>query len=158
MKKIIALAMALIMMMAVAVPAFAEPLNETTQSGDALVKTNTSSVVGDGTYTVTYPATMELVWETESTQFSYSVTSQLKTGKCVNVSVADKDDAYVMTNASDATLAYSLSGTINGTTTAPVVNNASFNFNVDVDADAWAAASIDEYSDTLTFTSAVVDL
>ena len=158
MKKIIAIVMALVMMMAVTVPVFAEELNATANSGDAVVKTNTSSVVGFGEYVVTYPATMDLVWDTESTQFTYSVTSQLRTGKCVSVNVADKDAAYAMTNATGAELVYSLSGTTNGKTTAPVVNNASFNFNVDVAADAWAAASIDEYKDTLTFTSAVVDL
>ncbi len=158
MKKIIAIVMALVMMMAVTVPAFAEELNAGATAGDAIVKTNTSAIVGDGEYVVTYPATMDLIWETESTQFTYSVTSQLKTGKCVSVTVADKDLAYVMTNATGAELAYSLSGATNGKTTMPVVNGASFNFNVDVAPDAWAAASIDEYKDTLTFTSAVVDL
>ncbi len=158
MKKIIAIVMALVMMMAVTVPAFAEELNAGTTAGDAIVKTNTSAIVGDGEYVVTYPATMDLIWNTESTQFTYSVTSQLKTGKCVSVTVADKDLGYVMTNATGATLAYSLSGETSGKTTMPVVNGAAFNFNVDVASSVWAAASIDEYSDTLTFTSAVVDL
>ncbi len=158
MKKIIAIVMALVMMMAVTVPALAAELNAGNTASDAIVKTNTSSVVGEGDYTVTYPATMDIIWETESTQFTYSVTSQLRAGKCVSVTVADKDAGYVMTNATGAELAYSLSGTTNGKTTAPVVNGASFNFNVDVAPLVWDAAAIDEYKDTLTFTSAVVEI
>ena len=158
MKKIIAIVMALVMMMAVTVPALAAELSEGNTFSDAIVKTNTSSVVGEGEYLVTYPATMDIIWETESTQFTYSVKSQLRAGKCVSVTVADKDAGYVMTSATNAELAYTLSGTTSGKTTMPVVNGASFNFNVDVAPDAWAAAAIDEYKDTLTFTSAVVDL
>ena len=158
MKKIIAIVMALVMMMAVTVPALAAELSEGNTSSDAIVKTNTSSVVGEGEYLVTYPATMDIIWETESTQFTYSVTSQLRAGKCVSVTVADKDAGYVMTSATNAELAYTLSGTTSGKTTAPVVNGASFNFNVDVAPLVWDAAAIDEYKDTLTFTSAVVDI
>ncbi len=154
MKKIIAIAMALVMMMAVAVPAFAADLNVATNEGDAVVKTNTSAVTES--YTVTYPAVMDLVWGTESTPFEYSVTSQLKTGNCVEVSVADKDAAYVMANATGETLAYALAGTTATKTSAPVVTDETFNYSVDVAAAAWAAAAFDTYEDTLTFTSAIV--
>ena len=158
MKKIIAMVMALIMLMAIAVPAFAAELNADAQAGDAIVKTDISGVVGDGSYIVTYPATMALTWGDETTPFQYSVTSQLKTGKCVSVAVADKDDAYLMANAGGATLVYALSGTTATKTSAPVVTDETFNYAVDVAAGDWAAAAYDEYQDTLTFTSAVVDL
>ncbi len=159
MKKIIALVMALVMMMAVTVPAFAAELNATTNSGDAEVLTDISGVLGDGSYTVTYPATMPLTWGAETTAFQYSVTSQLKTGKCVSVEIVDKDaNGLVMVNADGATLAYSLSGTTAGKTTAPVVTDVTFDYNVDVAKTAWDAAAFDEYKDTLTFSSAVVDL
>ena len=62
MKKIIAIVMALVMMMAIAVPTFAASLDVNKQAGDATVLTDTSSIVGDGTYTVTYPATMALAF------------------------------------------------------------------------------------------------
>ena len=161
MKKIIALAMALVMMMAVAVPAFAATLDVTSQSGDAEVLTDISGVQGEGTYTVTYPATMALTWGAETTGFEYSVTSQLKTGKCVAVEIIDKDsNGLVMVNAGGATLAYSLGGATSAKTTAPVVTDAdaTFNYSVDVAKAAWDAAAFDEYKDTLTFSSAVVDL
>lgn len=161
MKKITAIVMALVMMMAIAVPTFAASLDVNTQSGDAIVITDTSGIVGDGTYTVTYPATMSLTWGAETTGFQYSVESQLKTGKCVAVEIIDKDaNGLVMVNAGGATLAYSLSGETTAKTTAPVVTtaDATFDYSVDVAKTAWDAAAFDTYQDTLTFSSEVVDL
>ena len=160
MKKIIAIVMALVMMMAITVPAFAATIGSASeQSGDATVITDTSGIVGDGTYTVTYPATMSLTWGAETTGFQYSVTSQLKTGKCVSVEILDKDaNGLVMVNADGATLAYALGGTISATTSAPVVTDEAFDYSVDVAKAAWDAAAFDTYQDTLTFSSEVVDL
>lgn len=157
MKKVISLVMALVMMMVVMVPAFAAELNATTQSGTATVITDTSAITGDGTFTVTYPATMNIIWNTPTTNFEYKVTSQLKTGKLVNVTVADTGDGLNMVNDANATLAYTLSGTVNGTTTAPVVTDAIFKYSINVETAAWNAAAIDTYSDTLSFTATVVD-
>ena len=157
MKKVISLVMVLVMMMAIMVPAFAAELNANVQSGEAQVITDTSAITGDGTYTVTYPATMNIVWGTATTNFEYAVTSQLKTGKLVNVVVADTGDGFNMVNANNATLAYTLGGTVNGTTTNPVVTDATFNYSINVDASVWNATAIDTYSDTLTFTVTVVD-
>ena len=63
-----------------------------------------------------------------------------------------------MVNADGATLAYALNGTISTTTSAPVVTDETFNYSVDVSKANWDAAAYDEYQDTLTFSSAVVDL
>ncbi len=163
MKKIIAIAMALVMMMAIAVPAFAADLNggatSEAQSGDATVMTDTSTVVGDGNYTVTYPATMGLEWGETSTAFSYSVTSQLKAGKNVTVVVADKDgDGLVMKNADGDELPYALAGTTTGVTSAEVVTDETFNFSVDVETADWDAVAFDTYEDLVTFTSNVTNL
>ncbi len=159
MKKILAVMMAIVMMMAIAVPAFAATLNVDSASGDATVITDTSGIVGDGTYTVTYPATMSLTWGAETTGFQYSVTSQLKTGKCVEVEIVDKDaNGLVMVNADGAELAYALNGTTSATTSAPVVTDEAFDYSVDVAKAAWDAAAFDTYQDTLTFSSEVVDL
>ena len=157
MKKVISVVLALVMMMAVMVPAFAATLDVNTQSGTATVQTDTSAITGDGTYTVTYPATMNIVWSTATTNFDYKVTSNLRTGKAVQVVVADTGDGLNMVNATNATLAYTLGGTTTGKTTGPVVTDATFNYSINVDSAVWAAAAIDTYSDTLTFTSTVVD-
>ena len=156
MKKVISIALALVMMMAIMVPAFAEELNANVQSGTATVQTDTSAITGDGTYTVTYPATMNILWEdTEATEFTYTVTSQLKTGKLVNVKLADEDGEYKMVNANGDALAYVLGGAVDGTTTNPVVTDAEFKYDITV-AD-WTNIPIDTYEDTLTFTVSVVD-
>lgn len=159
MKKVISLVMALVMMMAIMVPAFAAELNATTQSGTAQVVTDTSAITGDGTYTVTYPATMNIVWNTVTTNFSYSVDSNLRTGKAVQVVVADTGDGFNMLNATNATLAYTLTGTTTAKTTSPVVKaeNATFAYSIVVEESAWNGAAIDEYKDTITFTATVVD-
>ena len=101
MKKIIAIMMALVMMMAIAVPAFAaNPIVETgEQTGEALVKTDTTAV-GAGSYTVTFPAEIVIPWG-QTKDATYTVETQLAVGKTLNVAVADKT-----------------SGTLQGTMTA----------------------------------------
>ena len=164
MKKIIAIMMVLVMMMAVTVPSFAATIGSASQqAGDATVLTDISGVAGEGEYTVSYPATMALTWGAEETNFQYSVTSQLKTGKCVSVEIIDKDaNGLVMVNGDGATLAYSLGGETSIKTTAPVVPtdniDATYDFSVNVLKADWDAAAYDTYQDTLTFSSAVVDL
>ena len=162
MKKVISLVMALVMMMAVCVPAFAATLTETDMvdnkaQSEATVQTDISGVNGDGTYTVTYPATMALTWSAESTDFEIKVTSQLKTGKCVSVVLADKENGLVMKNAAGSEIPYTLSETT-FTTAAPVVTDAKFDYSVNVTTDAWNAVSFDDYSDILTVTTSVADL
>ncbi len=158
MKKIIALVMAVLMMMAIAVPSFAATLDQATNAGEAEVLTDISGVQGDGSYTVTYPAQMAITWGVEATAFDYSVTSQLKTGKVVSVAIVDtNNDGFNMVNAASVSLAYSLSGTTSATTSAPVVTDETFDYTVNVAAADWAAAAYDEYKDTLTFSSAIVD-
>ncbi len=163
MKKILALVMAIVMMMAIAVPSFAATLEVGNESGDAEVVTDISGVAGEGTYTVTYPATMALTWGDENTSFEYSITSQLKTGKCVSVAIIDKDaNGFEMVNAGGAKLAYALSGETTAKTTRPVVlateTDATYSFSVDVSKPNWDGASFDEYKDILTFTSEIVDI
>lgn len=152
MKKIIAIAVAIVMMMAVAVPAFAadKTINTSGANDTTTIKTNTDAI-GAGSFTVTIPAEVEIYWGTASTDVNYSVTSQLETGKGVKVTVAGNG---TMKNTANAELAYTLADT-EFKTTAPVVTDAAAAVKVNVTDDAWAAASIDTYSDTLTFTAVV---
>ncbi len=161
MKKVISIVLALVMMMAVMVPAFAtKEINQssTEQKNTATVITDTSAITGDGTYSVTYPATMKIVWDkTTATNFEYTVKSQLKTGKLVNVKITDEENKFEMVNTSNVAIPYTLSGTTDGTTTNPVVTDAKFTYSITVAESAWKAVSIDNYSDTLTFTVSIVD-
>lgn len=164
MKKILSIAVAVLMIAAICVPCFAATIDKTTPDGKgtAQVKTDISAVTDNGTFVVTIPAEMPIPWNTANTDssknFTYSVESQLKTGKLVQVDVAQNNAN--MTSASGATLAYTITGDITAVKTAgPVVAAGTFvkTVTVNVAGAAWANAAIDEYSDTLTFTAQVVN-
>ena len=111
MKKIIAIVMALVMMMAVTVPAFAVDITkDTAQAGQATVATTTSDT--DATYTVTYPATTTIPWgDTNAVNVNYAVTSQLPIGASLKVSVAaDNNGEMTSANAAGYKLTYTLTG------------------------------------------------
>lgn len=163
MKKILSIAVAVLMIAAICVPCFAATIDKTTPDGKgtAQVKTDISAVTDSGTFIVTIPAEMPIPWNTANTDsskdFTYSVESQLKTGKRIQVDVAQ--NSANMTSASGATLAYTITGDITAVkTTASVVAAGTFvkTVTVNVAGAAWANAAIDEYSDTLTFTAQVV--
>ena len=164
MKKILSIVVAVLMIAAICVPCFAATIDKTTPDGKgtAQVKTDISAVTDNGTFVVTIPAEMPIPWNTANTDsskdFTYSVESQLKTGKLVQVDVAQNNAN--MTSASGATLAYTITGDITAVKTAgPVVAAGTFvkTVTVNVAGTAWANAAIDEYSDTLTFTAQVVN-
>lgn len=163
MKKILSIAVAVLMIAAICVPCFAATIDKTTPDGKgtAQVKTDISAVSDNGTFVVTIPAEMPIPWNTANTDsskdFTYSVESQLKTGKRIQVDVAQ--NSANMTSASGATLAYTITGDITAVkTTASVVAAGTFvkTVTVNVAGTAWANAAIDEYSDTLTFTAQIV--
>lgn len=164
MKKILSIAVAVLMIAAICVPCFAATIDKTTPDGKgtAQVKTDISAVTDNGTFVVTIPAEMPIPWNTANTDsskdFTYSVESQLKTGKLIQVDVAQ--NSANMKSASGATLAYTITGDITAVkTTASVVAADTFvkTVTVNVAGTAWANAAIDEYSDTLTFTAQIVD-
>ena len=160
MKKIISIALALVMMMAVTVPAFAEMA----VPGENIVNVETTyNASTDASYTVQIPATISVVWGDETTTYdaSYSVTSQLLVGASVNVDVAydaDTDDANngIMTNAdTTATLIYTLTGA--GETTFTGVNNGAKasdmgGTDATITVAGFGAAPVGAYTGTITYT------
>ena len=161
MKKILAIVMALVMMMAICVPAFAAVTGGSNAGSDTIINTDTkkdtdNDGVGDteaSLYKVTIPATQALPWEATSSNIKYTVASQLKTGEAVKVTVDDADKAYKMT-AAGGELKYSLE---NATFTAPsAVYDAETSVTVKVAIDDWKSVAIDNYTDTLTFTAEIV--
>lgn len=162
MKKILAVAMALTMLFALCVPAFADTgtiTQDTPKPREAVVPVKTTYSTGDESFTVTYPAAMDLPWGTlvdkPKAAFEYSVVSQLQTGKTITVAVSQTH--AVMTSAAGETLAYTLRGDVNVTTAAAVVAADAFKKTVKVDVaqSAWEAAAINEYTDTVTFSVTV---
>ena len=154
MKKILAVAMALTMLFALCVPAFAGTITQDTPD-QAVVPVKTTYSTSDESFTVSYPAAMELPWGTlvDDTEaaFEYSVVSQLQTRKTITVAVTPTNT--VMTSAAGETLAYELAGDVNVTTAAAVVAAGEFKKTVKVDVaqSAWDAAAINAYTDTVTF-------
>ena len=160
MKKILAVAMALTMLFALCVPAFAGTITQSTPDPkEAVVPVKTTYSTGNESFTVSYPAAMDLPWGTlvdePKAAFGYSVVSQLQTGKTITVTVTPTNT--VMTSAAGETLAYTLAGDVNATTTAAVVAADAFKKTVKVDVaeSAWDAAAINEYTDTVTFSVTV---
>ncbi len=156
MKKIIAMVMALVMLMAIAVPAFAgEITNTATAPGEALVKTDTSAV-GAGEYTVTYPAEIVIPWDAPSHDETYTVDTQLAVGKKIEVTVADKESGTLngkMTATGTADiLEYTLSGAVATEYDEVSSKTETITFTV---AD-WEK-TIAEYSNYITFTVTLGD-
>ena len=174
MKKIIALAVALVMMFAVCVPAFAadviindnQPeIVEGKQTGDSRVYTSTETDPAFVSYQVTIPAETQIKWGATKTLFSYGVKTHLNLGKRLAITCVGQNGEQALRNAStDKFLPYTFSKTNGGTdletlsyTTENEIVDMNRTFNIDIaDAD-WQAAPIAEYQDYLTFTVEVVD-
>lgn len=163
MKKILSLAMALIMMMAVMLPAFAVELNANPDEADVIINTSTlKDTDGDGKgdteaedYTVTIPADTTIPWGQEATDVSYEVESHLKRDGRVKVTVAG---AGVMKTTDGA---YEISYTLTGEGVAfsadvpTIYPAATKTVTVAISADNWNSAVVEEYSDILTYTAEI---
>ncbi len=155
MKKIIAIAMALVMMMAICVPAFAADATitkDSAQAGQATVATTTSET--DATYTVSYPAATTIAWgDTTDHDASYTVTSQLPIGATLKVSVsADNGGKMTCANAPDYELTYTLTG--GAEETFSEINNETPSAPVAVKIADFSAAVPDVYTGYVTYTVA----
>ena len=163
MKKVLSFAMALVMMMAVMVPAFAVELNANPDEADVIINTSTlKDTDGDGVgdkdaeeYTVTIPADTTIPWGTEETNVSYTVESHLKRDGRVKVTVAG---AGVMKTTDGAyEIAYALvgEGAAFNSTVPTIYPAATKNVTVAISADDWNSAVVEEYKDILTYTAEI---
>ena len=156
MKKIISIVMAVVMMMAVMVPVFAANLTINNTSGEATVKVDGIDDMGEGSYTVSIPATIDVLWGKDGLD-SYYITNQIQTGKKVKVTLANTKD---LTNVNDAneTIVFEVADQTDGLSASSVViDKEEHKFDITIAADEWAKASISDYSGTITFTSEIVD-
>lgn len=152
MKKILAFAMTLVMMMAVMVPAFAaaNPIKETgDQFGTADVKTD-ASALGAGTYTVSYPAEIVIPWNQTKSE-TYTVKTQLAVGKTLNVSVS-QNGTMTATGTTDA-LDFNVSGDVSVDYVGVADETETLTFAVQ----DWNK-TIAEYTGTVTFTATLGDV
>ena len=154
MKKVISVVLALVMMMAIMVPAFAATLDVNTQSGNSTVLVDGVNDKGDGTYSVEIPASVDLIWGDTTKAGEYKITSQVQTDKRVKVTLAKAKD---LTNAANETIEFAVADATTGIANSAVVNNEAHTFNLTIDASEWAAASIATYEGTITFTAELAD-
>ncbi len=154
MKKIISVVLALVMMMAVCVPAFAATLDVNTQSGNSTVLVDGVTDMGEGTYSVEIPASVDLTWGDTTKAGEYKITSQVQTEKRVKVTLEKAQD---LTNAANETIEFAVADATTGIANSAVVNSEVHAFNLTIDASEWAAASIAAYEGTITFTAELVD-
>lgn len=160
MKKILSVVLAMVMMLAICVPAFAEKTitDKTGNSATTLVKTDTNKENGDPgeNYKVIIPSDTTIPWGKDSIDLLYSVEAHLGYGKKISVSV---EGNYTMALKEDENekLAYTLGGATSYVSATPVVNPAAAQtFSLAISDDAWANAIVGEYSDTLTFTAEIL--
>ncbi len=170
MKKVLSLALALVMLFAVCVPAFAaNPITQLTeQSGQTIVKTRTTDEGGENArrYSIDIPADTEIAWGAASTDVSYTVESHLLRNEAVQVTVAGSEGSSAggnmktdPANGKVFSLAYTLDGATAYKADSPVVYPAATQtLNVLVSGEAWNTAVVESYSDTLTYTAEVVPL
>ena len=156
MKKVISVLMAVAMLAALMVPAFAldKTLDENTKSDTADVKTNYDNLKATGGYyTVTYPAETPIAWGTVDTTIQYNVTTQLIPTATLNVTV--KQDNAAMKSATGKQLPYTLSGA--GTDVTGIGPFVDTDYELNINVTAWGDVPVDSYSDTLTFEATIVN-
>ena len=168
MKRTIAIIMALVMMMAVTVPAFAAdtaqyiaqdtPVSSETGAQESSVDVLTTFDDDDWSYKVTIPAGVTVPWgDTNPQAMTYSVESQLLIGARLKVSAAANDGGVMKATGTEETLTFTVSGgdevefmPVNpANTTAPNVVGGE---NVSVQIADFAGKPVGAYTGTLTYT------
>ena len=161
MKKTLSVVLALVMLFAVCVAAFAatEPTDiGATGSGTVMVVTSTKTETGEDAadYKVKIPADTTVAWGAPSTDVSFTVESHLTRDKVVAVTVTGSGEMKTVDGAYK--LAYTLDGATDFTAKKQVIYPAEKQaLSVLIDGDAWNRAVVESYSDILTYTSEIVD-
>lgn len=171
MKKYVSLILTAVMLFAVCIPAFAAEINmgDAVQSAnpDVFTKTTDENNQNPASYTVIIPADTEIPWGATSTEFQYSVSSQLEIGKSLKISVIGENSEDKLTSdITSATIPYKLSYSNNGGT---VEDSLSYNSNkeivdlkrtfyVRIVSDDWNLVPVTEYKDYLTFGIDIVNI
>lgn len=155
MKKLLSIIIAVVLVFAVCVPAFAAEINEKSEQQDANVNITTNTENAQSEYTVTIPADFEIAWgDSDAKVKNYSVYTNLVAGASLTVEVtADNNGLMTATSGSD-TLTFTLTGgseeeftLFNLAGTEPETD-----VTVKIDNGQWKQAAIGEYSGSLTYT------
>lgn len=155
MKKIISVLLAVAMLAALTVPAFAVDISKDSAEQSATVDVVTKTTNTDGedaySYTVTIPASFEFDWgDTNAKDATYTVTSQLLLGASLDVSVAADNGGEMTNDNTTSTLTFTL--TNGGSAHFNEVNNtAKPAAQPSVSIASYANVPIAVYTGTLTY-------
>lgn len=153
MKKILAVVMALTMLFALCVPAFAADPNpitkDTAQSGS--IDVITTYLPSDETYSVSYPAAaVSVAWGVTTAQDAkYTVTSALQIGAKITVSAAANDGGVMTAAGTTDTLTFSVQ---NGEAQEFTGANTAVDSATTVTISDFSGAAVGEYTGTMTYT------
>ena len=167
MKKVLSVLVALTMLAALCIPAFAADI-VAEGTGDTIIKTSTlKDTDGDGVgdtdaegFKVTIPADTVIPWGTAETDVSYMVEAHLARGKAISVAVSGSGTMKTVDGVYE--IPYTLDGTTNFVATNPwvydTVNDTGVTqpLTVQIAADDWNTAVVEAYQDTLTYTVSAV--
>ncbi len=157
MKKVFSVVMAMVMLFALCVPAFAADPTITKdapaavdgkQTGSADVVTTFSD--SDESYTVSYPATVNVTWgDTAAQEAKYTVTTNLKIGAKLTVSAAANNSGTMTAADTTDTLTFTVANGEAQDFTG--VNNAVASTTTVTIAD-FSGAAVGAYTGTMTYT------
>ena len=153
MKKILAVVMALTMLFALCVPAFAADPNpitkDTAQSGS--IDVITTYLPTDETYSVSYPpSAVSVAWgDTAAQDAKYTVTSTLQIGAKITVSAAANDGGVMTAAGTTDTLTFSVQ---NGEAQEFTGANTAVDSATTVTISDFSGAAVGEYTGTMTYT------
>lgn len=152
MKKILAVVMALTMLFALCVPAFAADPNpikqDTAQSGS--IDVITTYLPTDETYSVSYPSSVVVAWGvTTAKDAKYTVTSTLQIGAKITVSAAANDGGVMTAAGTTDTLTFSVQ---NGEAQEFTGANTAVDSATTVTISDFSGAAVGEYTGTMTYT------
>ena len=158
MKKTLSIVLALTMLFALCVPSFAanKTITETSdpKTGNTVIKTNNSAAVAaGGVFTVEFPATAEIVWNTLSTPLECEVFTNLVNDKQLTVTAKKKTN---LVNAGD-TLVYTI-GETNKEVVQTGLKTTVWNPTVEISVANWKKAPVAKtYTGEVTFEATVGD-
>ena len=173
MKKILSIVLAVLMLASCASMSFAATIDQSTadpKTADVVVQTTLdgSTMPETGTYEVTIPANLNIVWGTttatpvdpaEAGSLNYEVTSQLALGAKLTVSVeaaaadvnAEGNPALVCTTDSTVTLDYTSTGFVAQEFTNAINDGATPDEAVTITVPDWSKAPVATYDTILTY-------
>ncbi|HIU35303.1 MAG TPA: hypothetical protein IAC53_01675 [Candidatus Fimenecus excrementigallinarum] len=168
MKKLLAVLLAAMLVLSMGVMAFATDYTADTDAAASQLATKLTDEDGNPVagFTVTIPAEVPIPWGgTEAGDFiNWSYSSKLETGNQLSIAVIEGASGNMTTADGSATLAYALDAAADAVSapflTGEEVTDGTQNKQIEIliADDAWAAASVAQYTATVTFEVAQVAL